>query len=188
MATTCIWNIYYTLYTHKCIHTPLTIIPEMGPGGSSTLIWRGEQKILGFGTRELLMWALVLLGSTSAGVNGRCRYGHCSSTVLCFIMDRSKNLRVKDMVVGVYGKKDHWDPFQKQIQIHIESISWAHQVAFVLVSVLCSVCKTNWNCCQRGYVKHENPTLLHMHAHVYVISDLSSIWVGVWGKKFMSAS
>lgn len=63
---------------------------------------------LGFGTGEK-----VVLGGvgetgrvTGAGISGVLLYGHCRSRVLYCAMDKSQNLRGKEMVVGVYRKRE----------------------------------------------------------------------------------
>lgn len=99
---------------HKCAHAPppthppLTTIPEIGPEGSSTVIWWEEQKTSGFGTTEELILPCVVLGGvvdadgiTGAGVLGIVEYGHCRSRVLYCAIERSQNLRDREMVVGV---------------------------------------------------------------------------------------
>lgn len=80
----------------------------MGPAGSSTVIWCEEHKTLGFGMTGGLTLPLVVLGGvgdtvgvTGAGGSGVDWCGHCKSKVLYSAMERSQNLRGKEMVVGV---------------------------------------------------------------------------------------
>lgn len=85
----------------------------MGPEGSSTVISWEEQKILGFGTADGPIPSLVVLGGVGvgsgasvAGLSEGLWNGHCRSTVLYCAMEKSQNRRGKEMVVGVYSKRD----------------------------------------------------------------------------------
>lgn len=143
----------------------------MGPAGSSTFIWRKEQKTLGLGTTGSC-WASLLVvlggdwgtvGMTGSGVTGSFwESGHCKSKVLYCLKYSSQNLS------GMYGVDWPWkeESFRQDIQAcftttvfitgnkHIQSVRLNREqstnVCRVKMSLnKCHIC-SRWNQCSMG--------------------------------------
>lgn len=86
----------------------------MGAEGSSTVISWEEQTTWFIGRTAGLMFSLVVVtaGWSGAGLFDSPPYEHWGSTILYCAVDRSQNLSVKEMVVGVYKdrvEEDQWN-------------------------------------------------------------------------------